>query len=152
MTKSPNSVRLSNKTHLSSEDKPWIEIKERVRYSKIDKMGVAHNKNYLEWFEIGRTEFCRQRGIPYKQIEQKGYFLVVAEAFCRYKKPLGYDEEFIIRTVLEQVTPKKIIFKYVLLTKEEKKIVASGYTVHVVTNARAKVCSLPPEILEKIKA
>jgi acyl-CoA thioester hydrolase len=152
MTKSPNSVRLSNKTHLSSEDKPWIEIKERVRYSEIDKMGVAHNKNYLEWFEIGRTEFCRQRGIPYKQIEQKGYFLVVAEAFCRYKKPLGYDEEFIIRTVLEQVTPKKIIFKYVLLTKEEKKIVASGYTVHVVTNARAKVCSLPPEILEKIKA
>jgi acyl-CoA thioester hydrolase len=152
MTKSPNSVSLSNKTHLSSEDKPWIEIQERVRYSETDRMGVAHNKNYLEWFEIGRTEFCRQRGIPYRQIEQKGYYLVVAEAFCRYKKPLRYDEEFIIRTVLEQVVPKKVIFKYVLLTKEERKIVASGYTVHVVTNARAEVCSLPPEILEKIKA
>ena len=152
MTKSPNSVSLSNKTRLSSEEKPWIEIQERVRYSETDRMGVAHNKNYLEWFEIGRTEFCRQRGIPYKQIEQKGYYLVVAEAFCKYKKPLRYDEEFIIRTVLEQVAPKKIIFKYALLTKEERKMVASGYTVHVVTNARAEVCSLPPEILEKIRA
>lgn len=152
MTKSPNSVSLSNKTHLFSEDKPWIEIQERVRYSETDRMGVAHNKNYLEWFEIGRTEFCRQRGIPYKHIEQKGYYLVVAEAFCRYKKPLRYDEEFIIRTVLEQVASKKVVFKYALLTKEERKMIASGYTVHVVTNARAEVCSLPPEILEKIKS
>jgi len=152
MTKSPNSVSSSYKTHLSSEDKPWIEIQERVRYSETDKMGVAHNKNYLEWFELGRTEFCRQKGIPYKQIEQKGYYLVVGEAFCRYRKPLRYDEEFIIRIVLEQVAPKKVVFKYALLTKEERKIVASGYTVHVVTNARAEVCSLPPEILEKIKA
>ena len=150
--KSPNSVSSSNKTHLSSEEKSWVEIRERVRYSETDKMGVAHNRNYLEWFEIGRTEFCRQKDIPYKQIEQKGYYLMVAEVFCRYKKPLRYDEEFIIRTVLEQVAPKKVVFKYELLTEKERKMIASGYTVHVVTNAGAEVCSLPQEILEKIRA
>ena len=147
-----NSVSSSNKTHLSSEEKSWIEIQERVRYSETDKMGVAHNRNYLEWFEIGRTEFCRRKGIPYKQIEQKGYYLMVTEVFCRYKKPLRYDEEFIIRTVLGQVAPKKVVFKYELLTKKERKMIASGHTVHVVTNARAEVCSLPQEILEKIKS
>ena len=149
--KSPNLVSSSNKAHHSSKEKSCVEIRERVRYSETDKMGVAHNKNFLEWFEIGRTEFCRQKGIPYNQIEQRGYYLMVAEVFCKYKKPLRYDEEFIIRTGLEQGAPKKVVFKYELLTKKERKVIASGYTVHVVTNAGAEVCSLPQEILEKIK-
>ena len=48
-----------------------IETEERVRYSETDRMGVAHNKSYFEWFEIGRTEFCRKKGIPYKEIEAR---------------------------------------------------------------------------------
>lgn len=152
MKKSPNSVSSSNKTHASSPNKPWIEIKERVRYSETDQMGVAHNKIYLEWFEIGRTEFCREKHIPYNEIEARGYYLVVAEAFCRYKRPLRYDEEFFIRTTLEEVSPKKVVFTYELLTEKQRKLIASGYTIHIVTNVQAKVCSMPPDILEKITA
>jgi len=114
-------------------------------------MGVAHNKNYLEWFEIGRTEFCRKRHIPYKEIESQGYYLVVVEAFCRYKKPLRYDQEFLIRIALEEISPKKVVFNYELWTEAEKTLIASGHTVHIVTNAKAQVCSFPPHILEKMK-
>jgi len=130
----------------------YIEFKERVRYSECDRMGVAHNKNYLEWFEIGRTEFCRQKQIPYKDIEAQGYYLVVVEAFCKYKKPLKYDQEFLVRVTLEDVSPKKVIFTYELLTKKEKMPIASGYTIHIVTNAEARVCSLPNHILNRLKS
>lgn len=142
----------SNSRLPSSDQRHSIEIRERVRYSETDQMGVAHNKNYLEWFEIGRTEFCRQKTIPYKKIESIGYYLMVVEAFCKYRRPLRYDEEFSIRVTLDQVTPKKIVFRYELLDAKERNLVASGYTVHIVTNAKAEVCSLPPEILEKLKA
>ena len=115
-------------------------------------MGVAHNKNYFGWFEIGRTEYCRQKNIPYKDIEAQGFYLVVVEAFCKYKKPLKYDQKFIIRVFLEKITPKKLEFTYELVTKEGKKLIASGHTVHIVTNSEAKTCSLPPHIINSLKA
>lgn len=145
-----SSAKSGNNIAPHSDKKNCIEIEERVRYSETDQMGVAHNKSYLEWFEIGRTEFCRQKNIPYKDIESKGYYLVVAEAFCRYVRPLRYDEKFLIRVSTGDIKPKKIIFNYELLTWKEKKLIAKGYTVHVATNSKAKVCSLPSDILKKI--
>ena len=115
-------------------------------------MGVAHNKCYFEWFELGRTEYCHKKGFPYKNIEARGLYLVVVEAFCRYKKPLRYDEEFIIRTSLRELTPKKAHFSYELLTMEKRETIASGHTVHIATDKNAKISPLPPDILEKLKA
>ncbi|MFB0566880.1 MAG: acyl-CoA thioesterase [Candidatus Aminicenantaceae bacterium] len=147
-----NSGKYGNRIDLIQDKNKSIEIEIRVRYSETDKMGVAHNKSYFEWFEIGRTEYCRQKGIPYRDIEKKGYYLVVAEAYCRYKKSLRYDEKFLIRVRLEEITPKKAVFTYELLTIEEKKLIASGHTIHIVTNSKAKACSLPRAILDKIKS
>jgi acyl-CoA thioester hydrolase len=129
-----------------------IEIEERVRYSETDQMGVAHNKTYFEWFELGRTEFCRQKGVSYKEIEAQGFYLVVVEAHCRYRRPLRYDQTFIIRVSLRESTPKKFVFDYGLLTKEERTLVAEGYTIHIVTNRRSEVTPLPDALREKIAA
>jgi len=151
MMKSRNSANLSNKTVSYQGKNNFIEFEERVRYSEIDRMGVAHNKNYFEWFEIGRTEYCHKKNIPYKSIEDQGYYLVVAEAFCRYKRPLRYDETFLIRVFLKEISPKKVVFAYELVTKKDKKTIATGYTVHIATNSKAEVRSLPQDILNKLK-
>ena len=129
---------------------PTIEFEERVRYSETDQMGVAHNKVYFEWFELGRTEFCRQRGVTYQEIEAQGFYLVVVEAFCKYRRPLRYDQVFIIRVSLRESTPKKFVFDYALLTKEERTLVAEGYTVHIVTNRRGEVSAIPDPLRAKI--
>jgi acyl-CoA thioester hydrolase len=129
---------------------PAVEIEERVRYSETDQMGVAHNKAYFEWFELGRTEFCRRRGVPYREIESLGFYLVVVEAFCKYRRPLRYDQAFVIRVTLRDSTPKKFVFDYELLTGEERTLVATGYTVHVVTNGRGEVTALPEKVRARI--
>jgi len=129
-----------------------VETEERVRYSETDQMGVAHNKSYFEWFEIGRTEFCRSKGIPYEEIEAKGFYLVVAEAFCKYRKPLHYDQPFIIRVSLREAASKKVVFDYEILTREDRRHIASGYTVHIATDARGEVSPLPAAVLEKISS
>ncbi len=129
---------------------PTLEFEERVRYSETDQMGVAHNKSYFEWFELGRTEFCRQRGFSYKEIEAQGFYLVVVEAFCKYRRPLRYDQAFIIRVSLRESTPKKFVFDYELLTKEERQVVAEGYTIHIVTNRRGEVRAIPDPLRAQI--
>ena len=60
----------------------WHETTIRVRYAETDRMGVVYHANYLVWFEIGRTEFCRARGFAYKDMEENDRaFLVVAESY-----------------------------------------------------------------------
>ncbi|MBW2643571.1 MAG: acyl-CoA thioesterase [Deltaproteobacteria bacterium] len=151
MKKSQNSENFSLNVTFSTSSKTCIEIKEKVRYSETDKMGVAHNKNYFNWFEIGRTEFCRQKKISYKSIEERGFYLVVVEAFCRYKKALRYDDSFFIRVSLQEITSKKIVFSYELLSENKNQIIAKGYTTHIVTNAKTVVCKLPADIINKLK-
>jgi acyl-CoA thioester hydrolase len=127
-----------------------VEFEERVRYSETDQMGVAHNNAYFEWFELGRTEFCRRRGVPYQEIESLGFYLVVVEAFCKYRRPLRYDQVFVIRVTLRESTAKKFVFDYELLTGNERTLVATGYTVHIVTNGRSEVTPLPEDIRARI--
>lgn len=129
-----------------------IETTERVRYSETDQMGVAHNKSYFEWFEIGRTEYCRQKNIPYKSIEEQGIYLVVAESYCQYKRPLRYDERIIIRVNLMEALPKKIVFEYHIISLDRNRLAAKGRTVHVPTNAEAKVTRLPDNLLQNLSS
>jgi acyl-CoA thioester hydrolase len=129
-----------------------IDVEGRVRYSEVDRMGIAHNKNYFEWFEIARTEFCRRKGLPYAEIEARGFYLVVAESSCRYRKPLHYDEIFVVRVRLEEASPRKFVFGYVILAGEGRHEAASGRTVHVVVDANGSVVSLPQDLLDRLLA
>ena len=60
----------------------------RVRYAETDKMGVVYYGNYYIYFEVGRVEYMRQRGVDYKQMEiEDDTFIVVAESKCRHQRP-----------------------------------------------------------------
>jgi len=49
----------------------WVSTEVRVRYAETDQMGLVYYANYLVWFEVGRAEFCRQRGFAYRDFEQE---------------------------------------------------------------------------------
>jgi acyl-CoA thioester hydrolase len=144
---SPNSANSATDTDSPAWDLLAIEIEERVRYAETDGMGIAHHKNYFVWFEVGRTEFCRRRGLTYREVEALGFFSVVVEASCQYKKPLRYDDRFIVRTVLREATPKKFVFDYDVLRKDDREVLATGHTVHIIVNREGHVSPLPPEVL-----
>lgn len=148
MKRSPNLVNSSSDPAVSLSSP--VELTVRVRYSETDRMGVAHNKNYFEWFEIGRTEFFRRKGIPYRSIEDKGYFFVVVEAFCRYKKSLRYDDTFIVQVRLSDMTPKRAGFSYQLLSEDRSVLFAEGYTTHLVTDGQTRVCKLPLSLFKRL--
>ena len=113
-------------------------------------MGVAHNRVYFDWFEMGRTEFCRRKGLSYREIEERDVFLVVAEAFCRYRRPLRYDDRFLVRTALRDISPKKASFAYELLTLDGTGLIAQGYTVHVAVNKSGMVSAMPDDVFARI--
>jgi acyl-CoA thioester hydrolase len=134
-------------TNLHEEDVPfeeWHETLVRVRYSETDKMGVVYHANYLVWFEIGRTEFCRARGFAYRDMEEnENAFLVVAESYCRYKASAYYDDELLIRTHITELRRRSLRFGYEILRLSDGKVIAEGETGHVVTDGAGRVRSFP---------
>lgn len=124
----------------------WHETRVRVRYAETDKMGVVYHANYLIWFEIGRTEFCRARGFAYRDMEENDRaFLVVAEAYCRYKASAYYDDELSIRTHVTELRRRSVRFGYEIIRPSDNTIIAEGETYHVVTDPNGRVRSLPPD-------
>lgn len=106
----------------------------RVRYQETDQMGVVYHANYLTWFEIGRTEFIRSAGYPYKEFENRGILLPVVNLNVQYKSPARYDDEIIIRTGVANFTGVRITFSYEVRHKESDRLLVSGETEHVWVN------------------
>ncbi|MFN2454601.1 MAG: acyl-CoA thioesterase [Pyrinomonadaceae bacterium] len=136
-------------TNFTEEDalaENWHETKLRVRYSETDKMGIVYHANFLVWFEIGRTEFCRARGFSYREMEENAdAFLVVAESYCRYKAPARYDDELIVRTHITEQRRRSLRFGYEIVRVSDNVVIAEGETGHVVTDSQNRVRSFPPE-------
>ena len=129
----------------------WHETLLRVRYSETDKMGIVYYANYLVWFEIGRTEFCRVRGFSYKDMEENDdAFLVVAESYCRYKAPAFYDDELLIRTHITELRRRSLRFGYEILRVSDDVVIAEGETGHVVTDAGGHVRSFPEGYAQRL--
>ena len=114
----------------------------RVRYAETDQMGVVYHANYLIWMEVGRVEFCRARGIRYRDLEtEDGILLAVAEATCRYSFPARYDDEVTIRTSIEKSNPRMVHFRYEMTCDGRK--LATGATTHVFLSKDLRPVKLP---------
>ena len=94
-------------------------------------MGIVHHANYIVWFEIGRTDLCRETGFTYRQIEDRGLILVVTEVNCRYRAPYRYDDEVVIRTRVTEAVSRAMKFGYELLDAAGQRVHATGYSKHV---------------------
>lgn len=76
----------------------WSSHPLRVRYQETDKMGVVYHANYLTWFEIGRTEWIRARGMTYEDLEMRGLLLPLTDAEIKFILPARYDDQLTIYT------------------------------------------------------
>jgi acyl-CoA thioester hydrolase len=140
-------------TSISNRTAAVNETRLRVRYAETDQMGVVYHANHFIWFEVGRVELLRQLGFSYKDMEHKdGCFIAVVDARCRYKAPVHYDDEVIVRTRLKHVREKVIRFGYELRGVESGELLAEGETTHIVADTKMTPRSLPAKYLKVFRA
>ncbi len=129
------------------------ETRIRVRYAETDQMGVVYHSNHFIWFEVGRVELLRQLGFSYKTMEREDdCFIAVADARCRYKAPIHYDDEVVVRTYMKHVRERMIHFGYELRRAETGELLAEGETMHLVADARMKPRALPEKYMKVFRA
>jgi acyl-CoA thioester hydrolase len=124
----------------------------RVRYSETDQMGTFYNSRALEWFEVGRTEWMRQNGIPYADMEHRGILLPLVEAHVEYSHGAVYDDELELRVNVEMTGKARVRFNVAINhANREKKPVAQGHTVHAIVNSEGRPVRPPQWFLDAVQ-
>jgi len=131
---------------------PYVcESRFRVRYAETDQMGMVYYANYLIWMEVGRSDYCRQCGFSYRDLErEEKAYLAVAEANCRYRAPARYDDEILVETEITRFDRRMLEFSYRIKTGAT--LLAEGRTLHVVIGPDGKPKSMPQRYLELLKS
>ena len=119
------------------------QVEIRVRYSETDQMQVVYHGNYAQYFEIGRVEWLRNKGISYKWMEENGIMLPVVSLTMNYKKPARYDELLTLKTILKSRTTVKIEFEYELYN-EKQELLTTGSSILVFVDMKTGRPMAPP--------
>ena len=114
-------------------------------------MRMVYYANYLIWMEVGRSDFCRECGFSYRELEREEQaYLAVAEAICRYRAPARYDDEILVETEMTRMGSRILEFSY--LIKSGTTLLAEGRTLHAVIGPDGKPRSLPQRYQELLKS
>jgi len=126
-----------------------VETQIRVRYAETDRMGLLHHANYLVYFEQGRTDLLRARGVTYRDLEDQGFLLVLSRVEVRYRSPARYDDLLTLRTTVTRTTAVRIEHKYELM--RDGTLIAEGETTLASVDREGRIQPLP-EFLQKAPA
>lgn len=118
----------------------------RVRYCETDRMGVAHHGSYVAWFEEARTEWLRQRGKTYRQMEDEGNLLQVVEFTARYHKPVTYDDVVAVRVRVQERSKVAVVLEYEVRIDASGEVCGGGSTRLACVGRDGRLRRLPAEI------
>jgi acyl-CoA thioester hydrolase len=122
----------------------------RVRFCETDLMGIVHHATYLVYFETGRVEWLRRRGITYADWTERGVQVPVAKAEVQYRAPSRFDDLLSVETTLTKLRTVSLDFNYRI--RRDDVLVAEGFTRLACTSPAGKLLRIPEEIREALLA
>jgi acyl-CoA thioester hydrolase len=123
----------------------------RVRFAETDKFGYAYHGAYFAWFEVGRTNLLRERGMTYVDLMALGIHLPVVSTSAEFLRPVAYDDKVQIRTTLARVTGVRLVFEYELRLESEPRPLTRARTEHAGVDASGRPRRFPEEFLRLLK-
>jgi acyl-CoA thioester hydrolase len=127
-------------------------VKLRVRFAETDAMQVAYYAEYFVWFEVSRTELFRSVGLPYTEIQKRGFHTPVVQAFADYKASARYDEEVAVRAWVSKVGKSSLRLDYEVRKSPRKQLLCTGHTVHVLIGRDGRPKAIPDDIRKTLSS
>jgi len=100
----------------------------RVRYAETDQMGIAHHANYIIWCEQARTDYMRDRGVSYRDLEEGGLLLSVVDVRIRYRAMARYDDLLRVSCWVREIATRRAIFGYAVERVADGRLLATAQT------------------------
>ncbi|WP_233200238.1 acyl-CoA thioesterase [Blastopirellula marina] len=116
----------------------------RVRYQETDAQARVHHANYITYFEVIRTEMLREAGFSYREMEESGLYLVVAEAECKYMAPAVFDD--LLHVSIETVKAKGVRIENRYEVRRDDELIATGRTLLACVDKSGKPRPIPKSL------
>jgi acyl-CoA thioester hydrolase len=121
----------------------------RVRFAETDAQGVAHNSNYLVWFEIARIAYLEEFAGGYPALRETGLESFVLETHVRYRLPAHFDDRLTIHARVGELRGARFRFDYEVTRAGE--MIANGWTSHACVDAKTlRPTRIPQALAEAI--
>jgi acyl-CoA thioester hydrolase len=127
-------------------------VKIRVRFAETDAMQVAYYAEYFVWFEVARTELFRSVGLPYSEIQKRGFHTPVARAVADYKASAKYDDEIAVKVRATKIGTSSIRLDYEVAKLPDGGVICTGHTVHVFIGMDGRPRKIPADFREKLSS
>lgn len=124
-----------------------------VRYAETDMMGIVHHSRYYPWFEMARTDFIKESGMTYTEMENMGILLPLTETGAKYIYGLKYEDEVLVTCKLTRLSVARCEFSYEVFKLPEMKLMSTGRTAHGFVNREFTPINLKksyPDLWEKL--
>jgi len=122
----------------------------RIRFCETDLMGVVHHANHLVYFEAGRVDWLRRRGISFADWNRQGIHMAVVDASVQYRAPILFDDVVVVETSLTSVRSYSVVFTYAMRRGDAD--LAEGTTRLACVDAHHKLCPIPPGVVEVLRS
>ena len=132
---------------------------QRVCVGETDMMGVVHHANYVAYFEKGRLEYMRRRGLPYKEVVERGYNMPVVELNLRYRRPAHFDDLLSVETRLGALSRVTVRFDYTVTRPnldaevdgpETPELLVEGFILLACIDQKGRPRPLPEDVLRTL--
>lgn len=123
-------------------------VDRRVRFEEVDPLSIVWHGRYPSYFEDGRMAFGGKYGLDYLNMYKEDFIAPIVQLHIDYHNPLFFQEDFTIVTSLHWTEAVKLNFSYKIIKQPDQQIIATGYTVQILTNLNKELLLVRPEYLE----
>ncbi len=106
------------------------EYEFRIPFHDLDPMNVVWHGNYIKYLEQARCDLFDKIGYTYYDMREDDYVYPIAKMSTKYIKPLVFNQEVVIQTILEEIEPA-IKIRYKMYDKKTKEKVFDGETTQI---------------------
>lgn len=98
---------------MTSPDPLPFTVRERVRWSDCDPLGIIYYGAYIRYFEVAEHEMFRAAGLPYAVMRVERHVQLPRKAFqVEFHSPAQMDELLEIRTGIARIGETSVTMRF----------------------------------------
>lgn len=120
----------------------------RIYYEDTDAGGVVYHGRYLGFFERGRTEFFRERGLSVQQLHEQGVIFPVVRIEIDFRYPARLDDLVRVESKIIDSGNTSFTMQQQLFRLQDNKLLTEGKVTLVCVDSTMKPKRLPTQLKE----
>ena len=114
-------------------------------------MGIMHHSNYIVLYETARTEWLRDMGLTYAEIERRGVMSPIIEVQSRYHYPAFYDEVLTVKVMMDEMPAARLNISSEVYNEAGRLINTGRATLGFMNAQTRRPCRAPEWFVEALE-